>query len=182
MDRSLIHAARNGDSRARDAVARWLYAELSAVHRHRPHEQFDELMQEAVTEIFEKLAKAPDDDPVAFRAWALRFAGMRARALKRDRDREHDRVPCRSPSHSPAESASVSVLGPLLDIEERQLVIDHAQQLQPIYRNAILHVLDGGNYKSLAATERVPEGTAARRITIATTQVRLSIEAARRSR
>ncbi len=139
-------------------------------------------MQECVTEIFEKLAKAPNDDPVAFRDWALKFAGMRARALKRDRDRELARVPCRSPSQTPAESASVSVLGPLLDNEERQLVFDHAQQLQPIYRNAILHVFGGGDYKSLAASEAVAEGTAARRITIATTKVCRSIAANRRNR
>jgi hypothetical protein len=78
----------------------------------------------------------------------------------------------------------VSVFGPLFEIEERQLVINHAQRLRPIYCTAILHVLDGGDYKSLAASEGTTEGTAARRISVATTKVRLSIDAAaaRRSR
>jgi hypothetical protein len=179
MDRSLLLAARDGNSRARNAVARWLFGQFLAVHQHRPVDDLHELVQATSAEIFEKFERAPDD-PVAFRVWALKFAGMRALAIKRDRERERAWVPCRSPSHTPAESASVSVFGPLFDMEELQLVIEHAHQLRPIYRNAILHVLDGGDYKSLAASEGTTAGTAARRITVATTKVRLSIEAARR--
>lgn len=181
MDRSLILAARNGDPRARNAVARWLFGQFIAVHQRRPVDDLHELVQATSAEIFEKFERAPDD-PEAFRAWALAFAGMRALAIKRDRIREQAWVPCRSPSHTPAESASVSVFGPLFEIEERQLLINHAQRLRPIYCTAILHVLDGGDYKSLAACEGTTVGTAARRISVAITKVRLSIEAARRSR
>jgi DNA-directed RNA polymerase specialized sigma24 family protein len=181
MDRSLLDAIRNEDPRARKAFARWLTGELRTFYERRPHPvPIEDLIQASATEIFATLSAAPDE-PTAFHNWVLERAGMRARAIHRDTHREHARL-ADSPPHSPAESPSVSVIRPLSDAAERQLVLEHAQRLRPIFRTAIMHVLDGGDYKSLAASEGIMEATAASRISRATVQVGQSIQADRRTR
>lgn len=180
MDRSLLDAARNGDPRARDALGRWLFRELVIFFKRQQHPvSIEELVQASATEIFATLSTAPDD-PQLFRGWVLERAGMRARAIRRDTHREHARIG--GPPHTPAESPSVSVMGPLFRLEKRELVLDHAQRLQPMYRTAVMHVLDGGDYKSLAVSEGIPEITAWARLRKATELVRRSITEQRRTR
>ena len=169
-----------GDPRARDVFGRWLTGELRKFYERRSHPvPIEDLIQTSATEIFATLSAAPDE-PAAFHNWVLERAGMRARALSRDANREHQRI-ADSPPHSPAESASVSVWQPLVQATERALILDHAQRLRPIFRTAIMHVLDGGDYKSLAASEGIAEATAATRILRATMQVNQLIEAERRT-
>ena len=132
-----------------------------------------------MAEIFSQLSDAPDD-PTVFRGWALQRAGMRARAIRRDTNREQARL-ADSPPHPPAESPSVSVMGPLVDAAERELIRHHAQRLQPIHRAAIMHALDGGDYKSLAASEGIPEITAWKRLRRSEALVRQAIEMDRRT-
>ena len=143
-------------------------------------DRVNELIQATAVDIFKKLAMAPDD-PELFRGWVHSFAGMKARESTRDRGRERARAGL-CPGDVPLESPSSTVLGRLLDEQQRRLVIEHAQLLRPVYCRALLHVLDGGDYKSLAAREGIPEPTAWTRISRAVVKVRRSIQAARRTR
>lgn len=183
MDQTLLEAAHRGDKRARDAVlGRWLIGELRALFKDDRAGQIDDLVQASALEIVKQFASAPKH-PDEFRTWALGRAGTRAWATKRDIRREQDRVQYRSPPHTPAqmETPTASILRPLLEMGERQLVIDHAQTLEPMYRDAILHVLDGGNAKSLAVSEGVPGRTARYRLRRAAKLVRRSIRVSRRT-
>jgi DNA-directed RNA polymerase specialized sigma24 family protein len=74
----------------------------------------------------------------------------------------------------------VSPEKPLVEAAERELILDHAERLRPIFRTAIMHTLDGGDYKSLAASEGIPEGTAWDRLDRATTLVGRSIKVVHR--
>ena len=181
MDRTLLQAALNGDLRARDAVlGRWLIDELSEFFKGDRAGETDDLVQASALEIIRMFANAPAD-PAAFRTWVLGYAGTRAKATKRDSRREHARVQHRSPGHTPAESPTATILRPLLENGKRQLLIDHAEQLQPIYRYAILHVLDGGDSKSLAESAGVARHTARRRLRKAAQLVSRSIKIKRRT-
>lgn len=176
MDRTLLQAAHRGDPRARDAVlGRWLLDVLSEFFKDDRAGETDDLVQASAAEIIGEFADAPAD-PAAFRVWVLGRAGTRAKAIKRDIRRKQDRVQHQSPGQSPAESPTAAILRPLLEIGERQLVIDHAERLQPIYRHAILHVLDGGDSESLAASAGVARQTARRRMRKAARLVRRSIK------
>jgi DNA-directed RNA polymerase specialized sigma24 family protein len=181
MDRSLLDAARNGDQRARNALGRWLLAELWTLYqRRRQPVPIEDLIQASVTEILSQLSDAPHD-PASFRIWVLGRAGMRAKSIRRDTYREWERI-VGAPLRSPAESPSVSVTGSLFAAEELQTILDHAQRLRPIYHTAIMHFLDGGNYKSLAASEGIAMSTAYHRVSRAVELVQRSIEAHRRTR
>jgi DNA-directed RNA polymerase specialized sigma24 family protein len=178
MDRNLLRAARNGDRRAYEALGRWLFAELAVFFERHPAHEIDELIQETTTEILGSLSSAADD-PVAFRDFVRGFAGTRALTRRRDAARDHERITLGS--HPAIESPSVTILGPLIDAVERQLVMEHAQRLRPIFRDAILHLLDGGTYRSLAASKNIPEQTAWSRVERATELVSRSIGLARRT-
>lgn len=73
-------------------------------------------------------------------------------------------------------------MDPLFDAAERELALHHAQRLQPIHRDAVMHVLAGGDYKSLAAREGIPEITAWKRMRRSEALVRQAIEMDRRTR
>jgi DNA-directed RNA polymerase specialized sigma24 family protein len=178
MDRNLLQAARNGDPRAYDALGRWLLAELALFFARHPAHEIDDLIQETTTEILGSLSSAADD-PVAFRDFVRGFAGTRTLTSRRDAARDHERITLGS--HPAIESPSVTILGPLIDAVERELLIDHAQRLRPIFRDAILHVLDGGTYRSLAASKNIPERTAWSRLQRAIELVSRSIGLARRT-
>jgi DNA-directed RNA polymerase specialized sigma24 family protein len=178
VDRNLLQAARNGDRRAYEALGRWLFAELAVFFKRHPAHESDELIQETTTEILGSLSSAADD-PVAFRDFVRGYAGTRSLTRRRDAARDHERIVLGS--HPAIESPSVTILGPLIDAIERQQVIDHAQRLQPIFRDAILHVLDGGTYRSLAASKNIPEQTAWSRVERAIELVSRSIDLARRT-
>lgn len=178
MDRNLLQAARNGDPRAHDALGRWLVAELAVFFERHPAHEIEDLIQETATEILGSLSKSADD-PVDLRDFVRGFAGTRTLTTRRDAAREHERITLGS--HPASESPSVTILGPLLDAIERQLVIDHAQRLAPMFRDALLHVLDGGNHRSLAASENIPVPTAWRRVDRAIELVNRSIRRARRT-
>jgi DNA-directed RNA polymerase specialized sigma24 family protein len=173
VDGDIIRAARAGDSDARDELADWLLEELS-MYFVSERGELDELIQETVLDIFRKLARAPDD-PDAFRRFVHSFAGIEALTSTRERMREHPRV---VEPRTPAESPSAIVLTE----QQRQLVIEHAQRLPPVYCRAVLHVLDGGDYKSLAASEGIFPGTAANRISHGIAKLRRAVAAARRTR
>jgi hypothetical protein len=186
MDRSLLDAVRNEDPRARKVLARWLLDELRRFYERRTHPvSIDDLIQESMTEIFATLSAAPDE-PAPFENWVFERAGMRAKALSRDAHREQERIANNppqiddNPPHLLAESPTASILRPLLENGKRQQVIDHAQQLRPIYRHAILHVLGGGDSKSLAASAGVPRHTARRRLRKAAELVNRSIKVVNR--
>jgi DNA-directed RNA polymerase specialized sigma24 family protein len=184
VDRDIIRAARDGDPHARDLLGLWLEDELHGffAKAFKQREQVGELIQDTVADIVHKLALAPDD-PDAFRTFVRGFAGMQAHESTRDRKRERAHAAMLQAKHTPpAESASASLFDPLLAEEQRQLVIEHAQRMRPVYRTAILHVLDGGDYKSLAAAEGVSRKTASSRISYAIEVVGRSIERARRTR
>jgi DNA-directed RNA polymerase specialized sigma24 family protein len=182
MDRYIVQAAREGDPHAKDALGSWLDAELRAFFADsKGRERVDDLIQDALVDIVDKLALAPDD-PELFRSFVHSFAGMEVRESSRKRGRELARAAAlRQEPHTPAESPSASVLGPILNEQQRQLVIEYAQRLRPKYCRALLHVLDGGDYKSLAASEGINESTAASRISYATAGLSRSIEADRRT-
>jgi DNA-directed RNA polymerase specialized sigma24 family protein len=182
VDSSTIRRARDGDPRARTALASWAYDELRTFFASifKQPELASELIQKAVSQILGKLSLAPDD-PDLFRGFVRGLGGLTARGSTRDRGRELARFTDRDVAHVPAESTSATLFGPLLQEERRQLVIEHAQLLRPAHRAALLHVLDGGDYKSLAASEGILETTAASRISFATMKVGRSIEAARRT-
>lgn len=175
VNSDVIRSARAGDSYARDELAVWVVDELTErfaaqADRYR----IDDLIQETALDVFKKLELAPDE-PVAFRGFVHSFAGTEVVTATRKRMRERRRVV--EPPMPPAESPSaVALVG-----QQRQLIIEHAQRLQPIFCRALMHVLDGGNYKSLAASEGIPEGTASGRITQAGHLVCRSIEADRRT-
>jgi DNA-directed RNA polymerase specialized sigma24 family protein len=179
LDRNLLQAARNGDPRAYEALGRWLVAELAVFFERHPAHEIDDLIQETATEILGSLSSVADE-PVAFRDFVRGFAGTRTLTRRRDAAREHERITLGS--HPAIESPSVTILGPLLDAVERQLVIDHAQRLRPIFRKAILHVLEGGSYRSFAVSENIPAPTAWRRLNRAIELVGRSIRLARRTR
>jgi DNA-directed RNA polymerase specialized sigma24 family protein len=185
MDSRMVRRARDGDPRARKALGSWLHHELIAFFgkgKFKESDRVSDLIQETVVDVLAKLAEAPDD-PDAFRRWVHSFAGTEVRTVDRDRDREHGRANLRARGPTPPPlSASASVLGPLIDEQQRAMLIEHARQLRPVYRNALLHVLDGGDYKSLAASEGIPVGTASSRLDYATKMVGRSIEAARTTR
>lgn len=182
MDRDIVQAARQGDPRAWNALGLWLDAELrayfAATHRR---ERVGDLVQAALVDVLGKLALAPDD-PELLRNFVHSFAGTEIKELARDQGRELERAAAlRQEPHTPAESPSVTVFGPLLDEQRRQLMIEHAQCLGPILRDAILHVLDGGDYKSLAVRCGITENAAATRISRAIARASCSVEAARRT-
>jgi DNA-directed RNA polymerase specialized sigma24 family protein len=178
MDRELVQAAREGDPHAKDALGSWLYSELQAFFADSKRPERADLIQAAVVDILQKLALAPDD-PELLRDFAHSFAGMEVLECSRDQGRELARVAAlRQEPHTPAESPS-SIL---LDEQQRQLVIEHAQRLRPILRDAILHVfVHGGDYKSLAASEGIATSTAATRIFRAIEKVGCLIEEDRRT-
>jgi hypothetical protein len=181
MDSSVLRAAREGDPRALDVVGRWWYSELRAFFLERfPPNEARELIQEASKDIMTKFATHGSDDPDAFRAMVLSFAGTLAHAATGERKRVYARD-AKLRARSPTVFASTSLWRRVDAARKRQQVIEHARRLRTIYRNALLHVLDGGDYRSLAATEGIPVGTASRRLTQATKLVCQSIEAARRS-
>lgn len=181
MNRDLVQAAREGDPHAKDALGSWLYAELRSFFADRNPERVGDLIQEALVDLLDKFALAPDD-PELLRNFVHSFGGMEVRESTRDQGRELGRAAAlRQEPHTPAESPSASVFGPLLNEQQRQLVIEHAQCLRPIFRDAILHVLDGGDYKSLAIRCGITKQTAATRISRAIAKVSCSIEADRRT-
>jgi DNA-directed RNA polymerase specialized sigma24 family protein len=181
MDRDIGQAARAGDPHATNAWGSWLCSELRTFFADSKRPQQDDLIQEALVDILRKFALAPDDLEL-LRDFARSFAGTEVLEYKRDHGRGLARAAAlRQEPHTPAESPSSSVLGPLLDAQRRQLMIEHAQRLRPILRDAFLHVLDGGDYKSLAIRYGIPEQTAASRISRATAKVSCSIEADRRT-
>lgn len=140
-----------------------------------------DLIQTCATEILSKLSTFPDD-PAAFRKRVLEFSGMRAKAVCRDRRRDRVRIVLRrSPDDTEGESPS-TIMALLLEAERRELAIQHAERLEPIYRTAFFHVLDGGDYRSLAVAENLPLGTAWRRVDKATELVQRSLELNRRTR
>ena len=180
MDRDIVRAAREGDPHAKRVLGSWLYVELRAFFADSKHpERVDDLIQEALVDIIDKLEHAPDD-PELLRKRVHSFAGTEVLTSTRDEAREFAfAAALRQEPHTPAESPSASVLAPLLDEQRRQLVIEHAQRLRPIHRDALLHELDGGDYKSLAASDGIPESTAWARLKKATQLVHASIEAHR---
>jgi DNA-directed RNA polymerase specialized sigma24 family protein len=181
MDRDIVQAAREGDPHAKAALGSWLCSELQAFFADSKRPEKDDLIQAALVDILKKLALAPDDLEL-LRDFVHSFAGMEVRESTRDQGRALGRAAAlRQEPHTPAETPSVSVLGPLLDQQRLQLVIEHTQCLRPIFRDAILHLLEGGDYKSLAVRYGIPEPTAATRISRAIAMVSSSIEAARRT-
>jgi DNA-directed RNA polymerase specialized sigma24 family protein len=182
MDSSTIRRAREGDPRALKVLGSWAHGELLAFFttRFKERDLVSEWIQQAVSEILGKLALAPDD-PELFRDFVRGFGGTTALGSTRDRGRELARFTDQDAEHIPAESASATLFGPLLQEQQRELVIEHAGLLRPVHRSALLHVLDGGDYKSLAASEGINQKTAASRISFATMKVRESIQAARRT-
>lgn len=184
MDGATIRHARDGDPRALRALGSWLHLELLAFFtkgKFKHTDRVNDLIQETVSDVLKKLADDAPDDPDKFRGWVHSFGGTEILTIEREREREHARADLCPRGNTPAISASASVLAPLIDEQQRQLLRQHAQQLPTVYRNAILHVLDGGDYRSLAASEGIPEGTASSRLSYATERVRRSIEAARRT-
>lgn len=183
LDSSIIRRARDdGDPGAREVLVLWAYGELLSFFatRFKRPDLVNEFAQQAVSELLGKLALAPDD-PERFRGFVRGFGGTTARESNRDRGRELERLTDQDVGHMPAESASVTLFGPLLHEQQLQLMIEHAQLLWPVHRRALFHALDGGDYKSLAASEAIPEGTAASRMSFAIMKVLQSIEAARKT-
>jgi DNA-directed RNA polymerase specialized sigma24 family protein len=165
-------------------MAKWLGDELLAIFANGrwPADRVSELVQDTVADIFHKLEKSPDD-PELFRGWVHSFAGTEILTSKRDRRRQKALlVELRARGRTPIVSAGATMVDPLIDEQQRQLAIQHALRLRTRYRNAFLHVLDGGDYKSLAAGEGISEGAAAGRISYAAKLVRRSIQAHRRTR
>jgi DNA-directed RNA polymerase specialized sigma24 family protein len=181
MDRSLLRAAREGEPRALDAVGRWWYSELRTFFSERfPPNEARELIQEASKDIMAKFATHASDDPDAFRAMVLSFAGMLAHAARGERQRVYARQ-AKLRDNPPSMNADPSLSRQLDAAQQRQKLIEHARRLRTIYRDALMHALDGGDYRSLAASKGIPEGTASRRLTHAKKLVARSIEGARRT-
>jgi DNA-directed RNA polymerase specialized sigma24 family protein len=183
MDPETLGRARRGDVDARKILGVWLHRELRGFFARgfKEPDFIGDVIQDAVSDILRDLEHAPDD-PALFRRWVYSYAGIEALTNKRDRRRELARADLHERQDAPAMSASETVVRPLIDEQQRRLVIEHAQRLRPVYCRALMHVLDGGDYRSLAETERIGRGTASSRIAYAAKIVRRSIEAARRTR
>lgn len=183
MDSETLRRARDGDRQASRVLGAWLYRELLDyfVGGASPDERVSELIQKAVIDVLEDLAIAPLDIDL-FRDHVHSYAGMELLTDQRDRARERRRAELRAElGPAPAGSASGTVVRPLIDEEQRQLVRVHVDRLPIVYRNALWHVLDGGDYKSLAVHEGIRDTTAASRISYAIKLLECSIEAERRT-
>lgn len=181
MDRmTLIRAARDGQVQARDALGLWLSDELISFFSARHSSaQTNELVQETMKDIMAKLVSHAPDDPDALLAWALGFAGTKARAAKAERRRARAREgKLRARVHTPARLMD-SKLGAQ---QRRELVYRYLPQLPDLYREVLQHRLDGGSDRSFAERAGIPEGTARRRLSDGLRRIKQLIADARLTR
>lgn len=185
MDTATLCRAIDGDLMARRELGRWLYRELldRFVAGSGADERVRELIQKTSSDVFKDLAIAPRDID-RFREHVRKYGSIEQLTDKRDSWRERWRFELRNRLLAPRRRASgtSAVERPLLDEEQRALVLAHAAKLPDIYRDALEHVvIAGGDYSSLAAIEGLPTGTAASRINCAIGLVKASIRDARKT-
>ncbi|PRQ04294.1 hypothetical protein ENSA5_09430 [Enhygromyxa salina] len=182
MDRAQIRAAREGDREARNAVGRWLSAELSAYLRTRRLRlgALDEILQRTMEDIVVKFEAQAPEEPEAVLSWALSFAGMELRAARGELAREAAReAKLRRRAHaSPPMSAPAAVL----EATQLNILRECIARLDPIYRSAINNYLEGGDSKALAQRDGIPEGTARRRLWAGKKQLERIYRESRRTR
>lgn len=179
MDRDTLQALRAREPQAAEAFVEWFCDEfIPFLSSHFDRGHVDDLLQNTLTEVLAKLGT--DDmpvEPVAFRKWVYGFAWNKVRAAARDPFRRLARqaklMNAPLPEHPPGPESSTAE-AELVELIRRGIV-----ELPDIYRQAIEHVLDGGDYRSLAENEMLDEGTARRRIWEARKRLRLIVQAMR---
>lgn len=176
----IVQAAREGDREAEDELAKWMLRLLMPYFkRYFDCMRSEELFQETAADVFKDLRKAPDD-PTLFRDWVYGYAWNEVRELRRKAKARRIRVlkggcPEPEPPRAPGPEST------LRDREYNAVAWRCMPQLPDIYRDAILHAVDGGSYRTLAVAAQIAEGAARQRIHEARRRLRELIREARRT-
>lgn len=167
----VVQAARQGKRNAEVKLHRWMRALLMPYfQRYFKVWHCHDLLQETEMDVFKKLDKAPHD-PNLFRGWVYGFAWNEVRALLRKTRREGRWVLLPgSPEPVPPQAPGPETR--LRNQEISELVWRCADELTDNHREAISHVLDGGNYRTLAEAAGISQEAARKRIHDARKQLR----------
>jgi RNA polymerase sigma factor (sigma-70 family) len=147
---ALVDAYREGQTRARRQLAVELHRIILPVFRGRFDEvDVEDLVQESIDVTLRELDKFESRGPGSFRAWVRRIALNRRLAFvdrqgrehaRRDDLGEHEGIPTREPG--PRE---------VLHWRERLAVVkDALDQIDPVFRSALEHLIAGGDPAELA--------------------------------
>jgi len=182
VQREQLQAFRDGDPQARKVVGEWLVDQLILFFDSRfGVESLGDLVQETMMDILGKLEQSPEE-PEAFYRWAMSFAGMEARTVRRDVQRSDVRAIKLREHLAAAERRHSPLSAQLLRAEQWDLIVECLSQLPPRYREAIEHNLDGGSHRELAERAGIAEASARHRFYVALRLIRERIRKVRVTR
>lgn len=161
--RESLRAARGGDRRAYNEVARWLTQELIAYYDYqgRSRDETHELCQTAAVRIIEKFERAPED-PEVFRAWVRAFAenvGKEHISRRQRHNRKQAAARCQPPRTPPRRPDSVLAFQRLLAWVRGEL-----SKIPTPYRDTLRLMLEHESHGEVADALDIPEGTVRRRV------------------
>ncbi len=177
----VVQAAREGDRAAKDKLAVWMMRLLMPYFKQYFNDMRSmELFQETAADVFKNLRKKSPEDPTLFREWVYGYAWNEVRELRGKAKALRIRVlkggcPEPEPPRGPGPETT-------LRNKERNAIASRCVELLPdVYRDALLHVADGGTYRTLAVAAQISEGAARKRIHDARSQLRTLVRKARRT-
>jgi RNA polymerase sigma factor (sigma-70 family) len=181
VDRDTLRALREGKREGQDAFANWFCDEfIPFFSSYIDRGQVDELIQNTFRAVLARLASPTSRIPVEpdeFRRWVYGFAwkeiGTAARNPRRALARQRKLMFAPLPEHPPGPETNMA------KAELAELIERGIPELPIIYREAIEHVLDGGDYKSLAEFDQITESTARQRIYEAKKRLQMIVRAMR---
>jgi RNA polymerase sigma-70 factor (ECF subfamily) len=180
----VVQAARERDREAQDELGIWLrHLLMPYFKRYFSHWHSEDLLQETSVDVFKKLADEAPDDPTEFRDWVYGFAWNEVRDfLRKSRLRGKQGVLLYGREPEPPKGPEPGPETILRNKEINAIAWRCMERLPDIYRDAVLHVVDGGSYRTLAVAAQISEGAARKRIHDARKQLRTLVRKARQTR
>jgi RNA polymerase sigma factor (sigma-70 family) len=149
----LIDAARAGDRQALEGLGRWLSRELMSFFTgYFKDDDINDMVQQTIVDVLEKLHKYEDRGPDSFRRWVRSFAVFEAKTKTREPHRKRAREKkIRELPVEPVLSPDSLIYGEELEEHVERCLA----QLPAHQREALEHQWAGGTDEELAARVRV---------------------------